>query len=415
VSRRPVQLRPVDAAQRHLGSDIWKALGMANPLGSTEHRIFPTQLLAEKKHAEPKLRLNILDSIRGWAAIGVLVFHVSHEMFADKLPEFGAYWPAFLQGPFAVAIFFVVSGEALSHGYFVKNDIEAVRKLAIKRYVRLTVPIFVSCLIVLLLMKNHLIFSHEAALIVDQHDWLGHFLLFDPGIASFLSYSLYGVYFPNPTETSYNPVLWSMSVEMPGSLFVFFTLFVTRTRAQRWAIYAVTSPFMIVFSPFLICFIFGMIFSEMRVAGTFNRLAARSATNWVCGIALIGVVTSLTASPLLPFAHTAVAHRFSLAAAVFLFAIYSSNRLQTLFDNRFSHFLGEISFPVYLVHLPIVVSLESYLILRLCADGIVTRGPAYFIIVVTLAASLFAGLAFVYVERFAIKASNSFFALFNGM
>jgi hypothetical protein len=70
---------------------------------------------------------------------------------------------------------------------------------------------------------------------------------------------------------------------------------------------------------------------------------------------------------------------------------------------------------VCLVHLPNVVSLESYLILRLCADGIVTRGPAYFIIVVTLAASQFAGWAFVYVERFAIKASNSFFALFNGM
>jgi hypothetical protein len=77
---------------------------MANALGSTEHRIFPSQPLAEKKQAEPKLRLNILDSIRGWAAIDVLIFHVSHEMFADKLPEFGAYWPAFLDGGVAVAI-----------------------------------------------------------------------------------------------------------------------------------------------------------------------------------------------------------------------------------------------------------------------------------------------------------------------
>jgi hypothetical protein len=52
--------------------------------------------------------------------------------------------------------------------------------------------------------------------------------------------------------------------------------------------------------------------------------------------------------------------------------------------------------------------------LRLCADGIVTRGSAYFIIL-TLAASLFASLAFVYVERFAIKASNSFFAFIDGL
>ena len=162
-------------AERHeLRADITNARVAADTL-----RGRATQLVAEKKQAEPKLRLNILDSIRGWAAIDVLIFHVSHEMFADKLPEFGAYW-------------------------------------------------------------------------------------------------------------------------------------------------------------------------------------------------------------------LAVAHPLSLAAAVFLFAIYSNNRLQSLFDNRFSHFLGELSFPVYLVHLPIVVSLESYLILRLCADGIVTRGSAYFIILVTLAASLFA-------------------------
>ena len=72
VVDRRVQPRPVVPR-----SDIWRALGMANALGSTEHRIFPSQPLAQKKQAEPKLRLNILDSIRGWAAIDVLIFHLA--------------------------------------------------------------------------------------------------------------------------------------------------------------------------------------------------------------------------------------------------------------------------------------------------------------------------------------------------
>jgi peptidoglycan/LPS O-acetylase OafA/YrhL len=383
---------------------------MANALNSEEQRILANRPAPKKMAAESKLRLHILDSIRGWAAIDVLIFHACHEVFANRLPEFGPYWIPFSDGGFPVAIFFVLSGEALSHAYFVKNDIEPVRKLAIKRYVRLTIPIFVSCLLVFLLMKANLIYSHEAAAVVDRPDWLGRFLNFEPSVAKFFSYSLIGVYFQHTTETSYNPVLWSMSVELFGSVFVFLTLFVTRNRAQRWAIFALVTPFMVLFAPFFVCFIFGMAFGELRVAGTFKRLAAHPAANVLSILALSGVAIGLTIAPLLGLAHIGIAQRLSVGAAVFLFAIYSSNWLQFAFDNRFSHFLGELSFPIYLVHFPIIVSLESYLVLRLFPDGIVTRGPAYFIMLITLAACLLAARAFVHVERFAIKASNSFFA-----
>lgn len=362
------------------------------------------------------MRLALLDSIRGWAAVAVMVLHVAREMFANKLPEFGTSWVAFLDGHFPVAIFFIVSGEALSHEFFVKNSIEPVRKLAIKRYLRLTIPIFLSCLAAFILMKTHLVFARQAALIVDRPDWLGGFLSFDPSIASFLSYSLFGVYFSHHVETSYNPVLWSMSVELAGSLFVFLTLLVARNRAQRWAAYAFAAPFMIVFSPFLICFIAGMGFAEMRVAGTFRRLAAHPAANWLCAISLACIVVgSSILPPLLGLEHKAVAQRVSVAAAAFLFAIYSGTLLQAPLNNRISHMLGELSFPLYLVHMPIIVSLQSYLILHFFPDGTVTRGTAYFIILATLAASLFAASAFVHVERFAIRTSNAFYAFVEGL
>jgi peptidoglycan/LPS O-acetylase OafA/YrhL len=379
-------------------------------------RIYQDAPLAQSKGSEPKLRLHLLDSIRGWASINVLVFHVSHEMFVNKIPELGSYWVTFfLNGGFAVAVFFVLSGEALSHGFFVKNDINLVRKLAIKRYVRLTIPIFVSCLSVYLLMKSNLVFSRQAAVILDRGDWLGLFLPFEPSISKFFSYSLYGVYFSHTTANSYNPFLWTMSMELFGSLIVFFILFVTRNRFQRWAVFALMTPFIIAFSPFLICFLFGMIFGEMRVAGTFKRFAAHSAANWMSATLAIGVGVLLIIYPLLGPPSAGVAHRLSFGAAIFLFAIYSSNWLQGLLDNRFSRFLGELSFPIYLVHFPMIVSLESYLVVSLCPDGIVNRGWAYVIILVTLLACLLAAMAFVYVERFAIKASNSFFGLIDGL
>ncbi len=385
---------------------------MTNVVEALKTQNCSSQAIPPKQGTEPKLRLHLLDSIRGWASIQVLLFHVCHEMFAHKLPELGAVGlnGFIISGGFAVAVFFVLSGEALSHGYFVRKDINSVRKLAIKRYVRLTIPIFVSCLIVFILMKTNLVFSHQAAVVLDRPDWLAPFLPFEASVRGFFSYALFGVFFRHSTATSYNPFLWSMSVELFGSMFVFFTLFVARTPAQRWAIYALVTPFVLIFDPLLICFICGMIFGEMRVAGVFRRLAAHRAANWIALFLAIDVGVGLTVYPMLHLPDVAILHRVSIAAALFLFAIYSSNWLQSVFDNRLSHFLGELSFPIYLVHFPIIVSLQSFLVLRLFSDGIVTRPGAYLIMLTTIAAVLVAAFLFRYVERFAIRASNEFFA-----
>jgi peptidoglycan/LPS O-acetylase OafA/YrhL len=172
---------------------------------------------------------------------------------------------------------------------------------------------------------------------------------------------------------------------------------------------------MLLFSPFLICFVFGMIFGEMRVAGIFDRLAARPAANWIALLVAISVGVGLTVYPMLPLPEAGNAHRISFGATLFLLAIYSSTRLRGIFDNRLSHFLGNLSFPIYLVHFPLIISLESFLALRFFPDGSVTRPTAYLIMLTTLAASLLAAFLFLRVERFAITASNGFFRFIDSL
>ncbi len=389
---------------------------MVQDASSMDSEIISRVTNAPAEPVEAKLRLHLLDFIRGWASLQVLFFHVCHEMFAHKLPEFASPWIGFiLNGGFAVATFFVLSGEALSHGYFVRHDVNVVRKLAIKRYVRLTIPIFVSCLIVFILMKAHLVFSYEANAILDRPDWLGKFLNFPPSVGGFLYYSLFGVFFRSSPQTSYNPFLWSMSVELFGSMFVFFTLFVARTPRQRWAIYAIVAPFMLLSSPFLVCFIFGMMFGEMRVDGVFKRLAAHPAANWIALFIAFDVGAGLTVYPMLHLPEAGSALRLSISAGLFLFAIYSSNWLQRVLDSQLSRILGPLSFPIYLVHFPIIVSLQSFLVLRLFSDGVVTRPTAYLIMLTTIVASLLAASLFLRVERFAIRTSNAFFGFIDGL
>ncbi len=349
------------------------------------------------------IRLHILDSIRGWASVQVLVFHVCSEMFSAKLPELR--FAGILEGGFAVAIFFVLSGEALSYSYFINEDINIVRKQAIKRYLRLTIPIFVSCLMVFLLMKGNLIFSHEAAPFLERTDWLGKFINFDASFKSLVSYAFFGVFFNHTRDTSYNPFLWTMSVELFGSVLLFLVLFLTKNSRQRCIIYIIIAPFLIKFSPYLGCFIFGMLFGELRAYGFFRLLCDQKSINWIAVFIIIAVIMSSFVYP------SFLSHDryFTFAAAFFLFAIYSSRWLQLVFDNRLSHFLGEMSFPIYLVHFPVIISLQSYMVLLLFPHGIVTREVAYMIIAATVCTSLFVAYCFRPVERFAIKASNAFF------
>jgi len=66
------------------------------------------------------MRLGFLDGLRGWAAVVVLFHHI----FVDGLPanSFMAnrlFWAKvfFMNGTFAVCLFFVISGFSLSIGY----------------------------------------------------------------------------------------------------------------------------------------------------------------------------------------------------------------------------------------------------------------------------------------------------------
>ena len=89
------------------------------------------------------MRLSELDGIRGWAAFSVLLFHIMWEVFGIKFPEFRNNYTAFiLNGPLAVYVFFVLSGEALSTPYRMTGKRSSVTRLALKRYLRLSIPIF---------------------------------------------------------------------------------------------------------------------------------------------------------------------------------------------------------------------------------------------------------------------------------
>lgn len=122
-----------------------------------------------------KQRLSFLDGIRGWAAFSVLLWHTFSETFGHLYPVFKSPYLIFvMQGHLDVMVFFVLSGQALSISFIRKKDPLALLSLAIKRYPRLAIPSFFSCLLSLAVIGLGFNFAGAAGAIVHS-DWLARF------------------------------------------------------------------------------------------------------------------------------------------------------------------------------------------------------------------------------------------------
>ena len=323
----------------------------------------------------PKLtqRLKFLDGLRGWAALVVLV---GHALFAFPMPIMAAlhadYWRPF-SGRFAVCVFFLVSGFALSVGYYRTGDSAAVWRLGAGRYFRLMIPIFATCAMVSVLLNADLIMPSRPAGFRDIYE-------FDPTAAHLLRFGLFDVFFRYKAADTYAGPLWAMSYELFGSALVLGLLILGGRR--RWPPYVAFGLAVLAGH-----YVYALFFAGMACAREFERL--RSVPSWL-GACLLLAGT--------------VAWRFSeaviwvAATAFFVGAITTPGVLRFL-SNRPSSMLGHISFPLYLVHGPMIfaVGLPLYV-----------AGPPWLAFVATLISSVVTAMAFMPVNSFAIRASRAF-------
>lgn len=346
-------------------------------------------------------RTHEVDGIRGWAALSVLLFHFFHETFGNLVPALRA--PVVfmaINGPLAVYVFFILSGDALSIGYLRTGDRSALDSLVLRRYTRLMIPVALSCLAVYALMSAGLTFNKEAAVLVRRQGWLGAFLNFEPNIIGLLLYVLVGVFSPADVYvepvTQYNPVLWTMSIELAGSALVFlFWYLAPGLRRQRGLLIGLVAVLSCLGSYYAL-FFFGMLMSRFRVDGVLQRF--RASRGWQVLAPLLVVVAGYANA-----AHYEAGNirQFNLlCAAVLVFCFYTSRPALVFFRSPASRLLGEISFPLYLIHFAVLVSYTSWWIV---ASGTITTVLAIEIAAISAFLSVVAAIAFRQVEKLALR------------
>lgn len=333
-----------------------------------------------------------LDGLRGWGAVVVLVFHYLVQIFPPTA-ETGAFLERFifLNGTMAVCVFFVVSGASLSIGYILRKDARALTRLAIGRYPRLVIPIFAACSLVHVMLLTGVIYPPG-----QRPELLQPFLNVEMTITNLLRFSLFDVFFDYRLFESYIPPLWTMSVELVGSGVVIALLAVFGRVAWRTWAYTAVMIVLMALGSFYSLFVAGIILAEFFVSGIPKEPWCR----WLLVAGFVGGLLVPVFSPGIPGPVGLFGIVAWCAAWMFLAP------LRRLLESRLSTWLGVVSFPLYLIHAPLVYSLCLYLLRQTEGFGITHAAANMIVVAVAMPVAILAAWLFTPVNQLAVTVAR---------
>jgi len=324
-----------------------------------------------------------LEGIRGLAAFMVMIYHYSRGFYptvvtgdpdTSHLGEFGLFYYAnpinvITNGNYFVTIFFVLSGYVLSKNYFQTKNIDSIVSASFRRFPRLIIPAVFSLIISFLLVRFSLVYNIEASEITLS-DWLATLWKANGSFGSLIHDFRSAIFFE---KSAYNISLWTISVELFGSFLVFAILALThKTRNLHLILILLFGVCYFTYEYYYCAFILGILLNYTDQY-TFKNTTLR---HFVIGLLLLGGLF-LGAFPshgtvegtFFEFAdHHILVSRNSFIHVIGAFfsvlAVLFSRRLQQFFSLKLFHFLGYISFSLYLIHALVLGSFTCYLFLQ---------------------------------------------------
>jgi peptidoglycan/LPS O-acetylase OafA/YrhL len=313
-------------------------------------------------------RLSSLDGLRGIAAVAVVLYHFCCAFIPRAIPAISDHpvWLAdtplglLTNGPFSVAIFFVLSGFVVSRAASKTTD--PVFISVPLRYLRLALPATASVLLAWALLMVFPIAQTQLNAILPS-PWDGFtYQQHIPSALTALWEGLVGEF--RVGTTRFNNALWTMKIEALGSITIYLVYGLSRGVARKMiaAILLVIS----LLEPDYLCFLLGAFMMELwsrgRLRGISPRLAL--AAGLLLGFPSRGFVDRIGVTRIFkpwllftPGEHMSVIP--PIAASLILYAVLNMDWLERFLSSRIPSFLGRISFPLYLVHVPLICTVFS--------------------------------------------------------
>lgn len=354
-------------------------------------------------------RLIQLESARGIASI-IVVFHHFVLAFIPYLKSSAwksglLYTPlyALFNGGGAVTYFFMLSGFVLALTFFRRFSRPNLMIAILKRFPRLMIPAGASILLGYLVMR-YLFPLHQSAAVLGGSHWLAEFGLANlrpgvrPSLLDALRQCLLVLVVPN--QYYYNSNLWTMINEFYGSIIVFALVFASNLPVFRNS-FAITSMHVCAIMIFWIIhysFVPFVIGSYLAYLYAKNVSAIRTGT---------GATWMLLAGALIGFSGESWI-AWTLSSLCVMIVLLGNRTIAARMSGPVGAWMGTISFPLYLVHTIVILSLSSFVFSTFFRAG---AAPAI-VLLSTLGATLLASLAlalpFVVLDRKWVSWLNHF-------
>ncbi|MGJ4947761.1 acyltransferase family protein [Bradyrhizobium sp. HKCCYLS20291] len=325
-------------------------------------------------------RRPFLDGLRGSAACIVFFGHLVLAVFPglvsfkpDEMHFAAETWLGvslvswIWKGSFAVCIFFVLSGYVLAG--FSEATTLSLTAQTVRRYLRLAMPMLMTSTIAWAIMAAGLMSNVAAARIVTHSEWLAMWYQgFEPSFWSMVREALYDAF--RNGRADYNSNLWTMRIELIGSVTIFLAYVCFRNVTVRIA--ATVLYLALNYDSYYALFAVGVLFHEFEawVGATLVRLVPSShvreiLTGMVFLVGLYFGAYSHTPEGIVPAWHsffprslpTTASHM--IGAVLVVGALLYNKRLQSWLGGAFGQYLGRLSFVLYLVHIPIICSVAA--------------------------------------------------------
>lgn len=342
-----------------------------------------------------------LEALRGLAALAVLNWHCLLGFYPQASGHWvpdgslkAAPWFAFFNGPAAVTLFFVLSAYVLTRRYMLSGDTALIARGAIKRWPRLMGPVLLVVMACWAMFALDLFAFKEAGAAIGS-PWLSAYgdglnpQAFAPSFWDALAQGSLRTFLFG--EASYNSSIWTMQIEFIGSMAVFaMAVPVRRLRddspvAAAFLLAALFATLAMAF-PLARAFAVGLALAAFIPAGGIPMARWASIVAVVVALYLLGYAGAGVGA-FAPLDDVGLDPYETAAIGSALLILVSARPGARLLPVPLSALLGRLSFPIYLVQLPVICSLGAQTLL-LCKRTAGANVAAAAATAVSIAASI---------------------------
>jgi len=317
-------------------------------------------------------KLVYLDSVRGIACLMVVMSHLSltffpylHNTGDGHIPKeyfiqnliHNSLFGFFYSGTAAVYVFFVLSGIVLTKSMDNKN-ISGYLDSIVSRYPRLMLPALVSCFISYITYKFIIINPPSSNVLTA---WFHSLYIQTPTIVDAIYHGTIKPFFLE--GSSYNSVLWTMKIELLGSFMIYaFSYISIKNKVFSSILFLVLSLLTVLISRELaigfLCFWFG--FNIYKFNFVFKNQTF-SLVLFFLGLYFAGAHNTSESYYFIYMLFGDYTYSLSNIIAGFLIvvSVMSNDKIKRILSNKMLARLGELSFPIYLIHI-FVMSISVY-------------------------------------------------------